>query len=745
MRIFAHKTKGTLQTRSTSSTIPGRALFGQSCEVSEILHLQRTNGNQALSQLLQSGTEERNDVLNGKALPHFGRDSASIPEIPSKVATLQTKLATNKPGDEYEQEADQVAEQVVRMPEVKLQQACVGGLCAERRKAEPPAVQRKTAAGMGAPSVSSRNSVVPSAGHPLDGGTRSFFEQRFGYDFGEVRVHTGPYASGLANTLRARAYTVGQDVVFGAGQYAPFSRAGRRLLAHELTHVVQQREGHTVRCIQRQDTPDTRSGGGPVPAQEAVVVLGSWDRTLTLPGGSTIRLPTEGSQALLRGEAIAVFPGHEPTEVMGLPGAFGSGAGGGAFPAITEEGQREREQDRSGPPGWCGLPSGVAVQEALEGGTTSRGMRVTAIFINVDEVDLEDSRQTSSEYRQIVAALASGRNTQVDIVIRHGSGISRVRRGSQTVEGAPLPADLRRYLPPTFRTLGSGVGTGEGGDDVPSTAPRRQRAARTARAPDSAQEPEGSTPRLGARGRVRGADVAVIGAAAAANAAMDIAEIYLQEWIQEKFYDPQNRAAFNQDLAREQPRIDSMVARHRTDAQRIRAHGGVPYAVVTLHVVYRTFGMPDGLSHSSFQDLWVTDANVESAPREGVGNPYRSRNIFDPEVWGSNFRDEQHSLVTYSYEIAETSRFARVSTTELAERLYQMHQYILQIAPNEGEMPEEVLAVVREMRDTLDRSIDLDDELAVAELREELLVATGGVEGIALQILSLVRMLPSNR
>jgi len=83
--------------------------------------------------------------------------------------------------------------------------------------------------------------VLRSPGRPLDADTRAFMEPRFGHDFGRVRVHTGAKAEGSARAVKALAYTVGDQVVFGAGQYTPDTITGRRLLAHELAHVVQQK------------------------------------------------------------------------------------------------------------------------------------------------------------------------------------------------------------------------------------------------------------------------------------------------------------------------------------------------------------------------------------------------------------------------------------------------------------------------------------------------------------------------
>jgi hypothetical protein len=82
--------------------------------------------------------------------------------------------------------------------------------------------------------------VLRSPGSALDAGARAYMEPRFGHDFSRVRVHTDATAARSAEAVHALAYTVGRDVVFGAGQYAPSTQAGRRLLAHELTHVVQQ-------------------------------------------------------------------------------------------------------------------------------------------------------------------------------------------------------------------------------------------------------------------------------------------------------------------------------------------------------------------------------------------------------------------------------------------------------------------------------------------------------------------------
>ena len=89
----------------------------------------------------------------------------------------------------------------------------------------------------------SLHEVLRSQGRPLGASALKFMEPRFGHDFSQVRVHANGKAAESANAVSAKAYTYGKNVVFGAGQYAPQTTPGRRLLAHELAHVVQQGGG----------------------------------------------------------------------------------------------------------------------------------------------------------------------------------------------------------------------------------------------------------------------------------------------------------------------------------------------------------------------------------------------------------------------------------------------------------------------------------------------------------------------
>lgn len=199
---------------------------------------------------------------------------------------VQAKLSLNTPDDPFEREADCVADQVMRMvgtapaePPPWIQRTCSS--CAEELKEQPvqrmcdeceEELHRKESNDVEpemTTAVESQILALQSGGEPLAAEARSFFEQRFDHDFGDVRVHTGGLAADTAQSVNALAYTRGSHIVFGRGQYQTNTTAGRRLLAHELTHVVQQSGGALGR-IQRATCPTAPTGiaDKPVPASK---------------------------------------------------------------------------------------------------------------------------------------------------------------------------------------------------------------------------------------------------------------------------------------------------------------------------------------------------------------------------------------------------------------------------------------------------------------------------------------------
>ena len=186
--------------------------------------------------------------------------SASKSEITSATPG---GLRVGKPDDALEQEAERAADRVMepgrtmqgwslsRMniePPVQRKCACGGSGECEECKGKEDALQRR-AAGTEAPSPSLSKAppivhdVLRSPGQPLDRQTRTFMERRFAHDFSRVRVHTDAKAAKSAGAVNALAYTVGQHIAFASGRYAPATLQGRRLIAHELAHTIQQGDG----------------------------------------------------------------------------------------------------------------------------------------------------------------------------------------------------------------------------------------------------------------------------------------------------------------------------------------------------------------------------------------------------------------------------------------------------------------------------------------------------------------------
>jgi Domain of unknown function (DUF4157) len=166
---------------------------------------------------------------------------------------IQTKLTVGQPGDIYEQEADRVADAVVQMREpnvsgvitnansiqpLRIQRMCTGCENEKEEKIHPKESLGQTPTVT--PRLETRLDRTRGGGEPLPQSVRSFMEPRFGADFSGVRVHSSGEAGALNQELNAQAFTRQRDIYFGEGKYSPDSQEGKRLLAHELTHVLQQ-------------------------------------------------------------------------------------------------------------------------------------------------------------------------------------------------------------------------------------------------------------------------------------------------------------------------------------------------------------------------------------------------------------------------------------------------------------------------------------------------------------------------
>ena len=274
------------------------------------------------------------------------RLNAPIVPHPPKI---QAKLEVGPPDDKYEQEADRVADQVMRIADPQREGAIglagqagpdgiqrLGAECEEEVRRQPieeedQELQMKGVSGATAeigPGVQARISEL-RGGQPLSASLRGFFEPRFSHDFSRVRLHQGSRASEAAKALGARAYTLGQDVVFGQGEYRPESEQGRRLIAHELVHTLQQSAEHRLRRAPINDCASTTEESSIV-ADHTVA-----NSTISKPGDKATIFIAFGckprsfrSQVVDKSgnktheEIFSIFPKKEPSLRLGADGKW---------------------------------------------------------------------------------------------------------------------------------------------------------------------------------------------------------------------------------------------------------------------------------------------------------------------------------------------------------------------------------------------------------------------------------------
>lgn len=398
----AQKTTKDAAKRSGSSDRP-RCSSGYGHAVDSILRMQRTAGNQFVQRWAASGA----------AAKSFGG------------------LKVNEPGDAFEREADRVADMVVGgesanpplssspvavqrdvpsgpeptgqdRPIPALHTADIPGKVDrsedEAGSAQPSAVQRKESNTPGSPATASElvNGVVTGGGGAqLSDSTREYMESRFGHDFSNVRIHTDSTAAKSADSVSAVAYTVGNNIVFANGRYAPESRAGQRLLAHELAHVVQQGAttspgGHPP-AVQRQDaSPDTAQSAGSKITRvilfknsSKIILIVEGNRSIQTkatyngqpnPGIYTVRRVGDSEMELVEAAAAGGKPGRDGKLVRwNLAGATTVGVDEYTFEVIGGNGTAPADDVDSAPLGGANSGRGHGSTGSGGGTTTKSG------------------------------------------------------------------------------------------------------------------------------------------------------------------------------------------------------------------------------------------------------------------------------------------------------------------------------------------------------------------------------------
>ena len=267
---------------ATKTPAPAKTQSSPTLNVDKSNLLQRRCACGNAATLTNKCNECDRDRLTAQPTPNHEPPSSRTPVMHEMLfpGAVQTKLTINEPGDEYEQEADRVADHIMRMSDSEesgidsLSQSHIPSIQPYQKKnnstlhrqtgdseeeekkkrllkqEEEEPIQTKSWSGK-SPSLSAtltdQLAASRSGGRSLPPATRQFMESRFAHDFGAVQIHTDDSAVALNRQLNAKAFTHRQHIYFGSGQYQPNTMAGRLLLAHELTHVVQQTGGSQSR------------------------------------------------------------------------------------------------------------------------------------------------------------------------------------------------------------------------------------------------------------------------------------------------------------------------------------------------------------------------------------------------------------------------------------------------------------------------------------------------------------------
>lgn len=353
--------------RSRNSAIAPKSPFTTHPGVHPLLQMQRQIGNQAVNRLIQAKLKvgKPNDTYEQEA----DRTADTVMRMPDpliqrqeeekKEETAQAKplVGTISPlvqrqAEEKEETAQaksligSITPVVQRQPQEEKKDETAQMLqrqAADENKDETAQMLQRQAADENkdetaqakgtadatpdvAPNLESRIQTMRGGGQPLADSTRTFFESRFGYDFGGVRVHTDSQAAETASHLNAQAFTIGRDVFFGAGRYEPHTTSGRWLLAHELTHTVQQSPqplAATSKVVQSH--PDTRTQSSQFLQRQAPeeekpeTIQTKTEGAIALRAApKAIALSTSGNQAgaITQPQSVTVSPA--PTQVQGL-------------------------------------------------------------------------------------------------------------------------------------------------------------------------------------------------------------------------------------------------------------------------------------------------------------------------------------------------------------------------------------------------------------------------------------------
>lgn len=355
MSLFEKETTPTQQTKSAASAETEQTQLARNPQVQSIIHLQQTIGNRALQRLLAQNPQVQSIIHLQRTVGNRG---------------IQTRLAVSHPEDEYEKEAERVATHVTRMTELPVPAdqplpAAIQRKCAECEEEEkkgpaqhPPlpiqqsiegkedeyapygqsVIFRKADFAPGRTAPEANPSIADRlagqrGGETVPAVTLQKMENAFGRDFSGVRLHSDAEAADLSGQLSALAFTQGNHIYFGHGMFDPEGSSGRHLLAHELTHVVQQGHAPELPASEATTTQTLQA------AAQGIQRTATW-------GHGAVHEANNLADSVLNGPPVGItFPTLNGTILMGPANAqgavakptlaFGSGASGGVTAQVA--------------------------------------------------------------------------------------------------------------------------------------------------------------------------------------------------------------------------------------------------------------------------------------------------------------------------------------------------------------------------------------------------------------------------
>ncbi|HEU4324844.1 MAG TPA: DUF4157 domain-containing protein, partial [Roseiflexaceae bacterium] len=307
---------------------------------------------------------------------------------------IQASLRINAPGDVFEQEADQMASAVMGMSSEGDAAPAGPGLQVQRAASSHDGGLETS------PAVDASIAQMQGGGQPLPSGERSFFENRFGHDFSQIRIHADTHAAQTAQSLNARAFTVGNDIAFDAGEYQPGTSSGRHLLTHEMTHTIQQTGGVATKRVQRKEDQPEQAEEAPeeeAPEQSPADLVALAQQTLTEDEVS--------AQAVAPVEAQPVELPETQIEDQGGGGGAGGGGVADAAPAEAAKAAAEQKlaeaektaQATQTAPGGAAAANQPAPQPAPAGNSPAAGVAAGATQAAPEAAPVEQKAEQKPE------------------------------------------------------------------------------------------------------------------------------------------------------------------------------------------------------------------------------------------------------------------------------------------------------------------------------------------------------------